>query len=62
MVEFLQSWCALIVFFLAIMVVQFWLQLLKWKNRWEQHAAWQDKHCACETPGANPEPTQPTWP
>ena len=62
MLDFLQSWCATIVFFLLILILLLWLQLLKWKNYDTKHKKWQNDNCSCDAPAGNPEPGEPTWP
>lgn len=62
MLEWLQSWCALIVFLLLFLLIQSWLQLLKWKKWGQRYKDWVKRNCDCKQPGGDPEPDEPDWP
>lgn len=61
MLEFLRSWCSLITILLLFLLIQFWLQLLKWKNWSVAYKEWVNTYCKCQAPGGT-KPTEPTWP
>jgi hypothetical protein len=61
MLRFLQSWCPLITVVLVFLLIQFWLQLLRWKNWSVLYQQWVNANCQCQAPGGS-KPTEPTWP
>jgi hypothetical protein len=61
MIRVLQSWCPLIITLLLFLVIQCWLQLVKWKNWAIAYKEWVNLYCKCEAPGGT-KPIEPTWP
>jgi hypothetical protein len=62
MPEVLQSWCPLIAILLLLLLIQCWLQLLKWKKWAASYKDWVKRNCQCGSPGGDPEPLEPGWP